>query len=147
MKKFAIIALLAIVTTASATDFGIRAGRNTSGGLDNAGVVVDQKFGSFGAEASFDRTAVKRSTENKVGLLGTYDVATVFGTTVTAKAGGVITEPKSAKAGASVVAGVGLSYPVAKNVSVVADYAYQFDKSRVSAFNGNTVSAGIKYSF
>ena len=52
MKKFTIAAMLAVAAlSASATDIGLRAGRNTSNGIDSVGIVADQKlFGNFGIE-------------------------------------------------------------------------------------------------
>ena len=43
--------------------------------------------------------------------------------------------------------GVGVSYPLTKQVSLTGDYRYQVGQSRVSAFDGNAFYAGVKYAF
>ena len=149
MKKFTIAAMLAVAAlSASATDIGLRAGRNTSNGIDSVGIVADQKlFGNFGIEGAVDRTVVKQGSENRFSLLGTYDFAKVVGVTFTAKAGAAIIEPKTGLSGSAALAGIGASYPLGKNVSLVVDYAYERGQSRISGANGNQVSVGVKYSF
>ena len=43
--------------------------------------------------------------------------------------------------------GAGVAYPVVKNVNLVADYAYQKGNNITKSYNGNIVTAGVKYSF
>ena len=149
MKKLIIATMLAAAAlTVGATDIGLRAGRNTGNGTDLVGIVADQKlFGNFGVEGAIDRTVVKQGSENRFSLLGTYDFATVASVTFAAKAGAAVVEPKSGKSGGAALVGVGASYPLGKNVSLVADYAYERGQSRISGANGNQVSVGVKYSF
>lgn len=148
MKKLAIIAILAtMAAAASATDIGVRADRNTSTGADALGVTVGQSFGAFGAEAAYDRSTVGSVNVNRYSLVGSYDVAKLAGVTLAAKVGGAFIDPSAGKTGYAGTVGIGASYPVAKNVKLVADYAYQEGQDRVRGYNGNTVSAGVKYSF
>jgi len=146
MKKLAIIAILAAVTgVASAADVGLHIGRGA--GANGAGVVVGQNFGKLGVEAAFDRTVDGTVNVNRYSVVGSYPVATFANVTFAAKAGAAFTDPAVGVNGYSAVVGVGVSYPVTKTVSLVADYAYQRGQDRVSFADGNYVSAGLKYSF
>jgi outer membrane autotransporter protein len=147
MKKLAIIAaLMAVTGAASATDLGLRGGRNFGSDTNSVGVTLGQKFGDFGAELAFDR-GTSPVSGNRYSLIGSYDVAKYHGVTFTVKAGAAIVEPSDSDNGYAALAGFGVSYPVYKNVSLVADYSYQQGQDRVHKFNGNTLTAGIKYSF
>ena len=148
MKKFALIATLALAAgVASAADFGARVGRNGGTETQNAGITVGQKFGSLGAEAAFDRSTDGKLNVNRYSLVGSKDVAGFAGVTFAVKAGAAYIDPSKGADGYAGLVGVGATYPVAKNVSLVADYAYQKGQARVRQFNGNTVSAGVKVSF
>jgi outer membrane autotransporter protein len=148
MKKLAILAALTFAaTTASAVEFGVR-GTHTKDTLrDMGGVTIGQKFGAFGVEGAFDRSTGSRVSVNRYSVLGSVDVAKVAGMTVAAKIGGAYINPSKGNNGTALLVGVGASYPVTKNVSLVADYAYQKAEQSIRNFNGNTVSAGIKVSF
>lgn len=148
MKKLAIIAILASISAAaSATDIGLRVGRNGGTETNNAGVTIGQSYGALGAEAAFDRSTVGVVNVDRYSLLGSYEVAKVAGATVAVKAGAAYIDPARGHDGFAALVGVGASYPVTKKVSVVADYAFQEGQTRVRGYNGNTVSAGVKYSF
>lgn len=147
MKKLVILAILASAAlAASATDIGLRYVNNGNTLADGTGFTLGQKFGKIGAELAFDRSATGQKND-RYSLLAAYDVATVAGATVAVKGGGAFVQPSVDESGYAVVAGVGVSYPVMKNVNLVADYSYQEGQQRISAFNGNAVSVGVKYSF
>lgn len=148
MKKIALIATLALAAgMASAADFGARVGYNGGTEKNSAGITVGQKFGALGAEAAFDRSTDGKLNVNRYSLVGSYDVAKVAGATVAVKAGGAYIDPSKGADGYAGLVGFGVSYPVTKEVSLVADYAYQKGQARVRSFNGNTVSAGVKVAF
>lgn len=148
MKKLAIIAILAAsVSAAMAADVGLRVGRNTGSDTSMVGVTVGMPVGRFGAEAAFDRSTVGAINVNRYSLVGSYPVATVMGATVAAKAGAAVIDPSVGSNGLVGVVGVGVSYPLTKNVNLVADYAYQRGASSVRAYSGNMFTAGAKYSF
>jgi len=154
MKKFVIMAVLAAAAmAASATEIGTRysSGFAASGDKqgESTGVVVNQAavVGGVGAELSFDRSATGPTTVDRYTALATYDVAKVFGATVTAKAGGAYVQPTSSTDGYALVAGVGVSYPIYKTVSLVADYSYQLGQDRIQHLDGNKVSVGVKFGF
>jgi len=148
MKNIVIATILATAAlAASAADVGLRLGRNAGPDTNSAGVTVGQKFGDFGAELAFDRTTVGNNNVNRFSLTGSYDVAKVLGGTVAAKVGAAQLNPEYGHTGYAATVGAGYTYPVTKNVSFTADYAFQKGQDRVRTFNGNTVSAGVKYSF
>lgn len=146
MKKLAIIALLSSVATmASAFEVGARLGHNDVDSTNTFGVTVSKQFGSFGAEAAFDRSTV--TNVNRYSLVGSYDVAKLFGSTVSLKAGGAYVDPRRGVDGYAGLVGVGISYPVTPTSKFVVDYSYQKGQARVNAYNGNVVSAGLKVTF
>lgn len=147
MKKLAIMAaLVAAVSVATAADVGVRYSTTSNTVSETTGVTVGQKFGKIGAEFAFDR-AVSGNNNDRYSLIGSYDVATIAGATVAVKAGGAYVQPTIGETGYAAVAGVGVSYPLTKSVSAVADYSYQRGQERIQSFDGNTLSVGVKYSF
>ena len=87
MKKLAIIAaLMAATGIASATDLGLRGGRNFGSDTNSVGITLGQKFGVLGAELAFDR-GTSPVSGNRYSLIGTYDAAKYQDVTFTAKAG------------------------------------------------------------
>lgn len=150
MKKYLISALLAVaaVGSASALEVGVSGGRLLDKTNRNVfGVSVGQKVGKFGLTGSVDRTAVGALDQNRFKLVGSYDVVKLGGVAVSAKAGAAYLHNQNATSGYALVAGVGVDVPVTKNVSLVADYSYQFGQNRVDDFNGPTVTVGAKYTF
>lgn len=154
MKKvlLALALSLGLIGTASAVEFGINGGVMT-GGNDGgiAGVTVGEKFGKFGVDAGFARGWGQDTTSDRWTLVAGYDVAKVAGVTVTPKVGyGYIdnsntTIAKATPSASVAIVGLGVSYPVAKQISATADYAYQFSGS--SNNNANVITAGLKYKF
>ena len=148
MKKLAIITLLATVAgLASAADVGVRFNHNGGNNTSGFGITVGQKFGSLGVDLAADRSAVASTDVNRFSLVGSYDLANVYGVTVAAKAGAAFIDAEGQKHGGALLGGIGASYTVTKKINLVADYAYQQGQDRVRTWNGNTVSAGVKYSF
>lgn len=149
MKKLAIMAAMVMaVGSASALEVGVRGTHTGDNSSDLVGVTVGQKFGAVGVEGAFDRTTRGAVNVNKWSLVGSYDVAKVAGVTVAPKVGVTFVDPSnSGLNGAALSVGVGASYSLAKNVTVVADFSHTRSQDRVNAFNGNAVSAGVKYSF
>jgi outer membrane autotransporter protein len=148
MKKLAIIAVLAAaVTSASALEVGVVAGRNFGSERNGMGVTLGQKFGDFGLEGSLLRSTTGTANVNLFGVTGSYDLYKNKNFTVMAKAGGAFIDPNVGVNGYAGQVGLGVAVPVAKNVSLTADYAYQWTQGRISAFEGNVLTAGVKYSF
>lgn len=162
MKKLVIVAALAaLVGVAYAGDVavgtynlnygqpsvGLRAGHNFQSVQNPVGVTLGTKYDKIGVEASFDRATAGPVNVNQYGLVGSYDVYTFKGATIAVKGGAAYVDPAHNSNGWLGIVGFGVSYPVAKNVNLVADYSYQNGSSAVSAYNGNVVTVGAKYSF
>ena len=147
MKKMIFVAALMAAVSAQAVELGINASRDTANSdRTGYGITLGQKYGQTGIEAGFDRYTT--GTElNKYTLVGSYDVAKFGGVTVSAKAGAAYIDQKNTTDGYAFLVGAGVAYPIAKQVSLTADYRYQAGQSRISSLDGNTISAGLKYSF
>jgi len=152
MKKTLLATLLATLAFASsALEIGVVGGGEFVKGshkpVDGMGLTLGQQFGAFSATVEADRQST--TNVNKFALVGGYDVATVAGVTVTAKAGVAYLDNQTlvhTNRYAGVV-GAGVSYPVTKSVAVTADYRYQADRNTVHQLDGSTVLVGAKYAF
>jgi len=137
-----------LAASAMATEVGIRGTHTPDASADTVGVTLGKKFGAYGVEAAFDRGTRGNLTSNKYSLVGSYDMYKVNGITFAPKVGVSFIDPSnSGRNGYALSAGVGATYPLTKEISLVADYAYQRGQYRVRSFNGNQVSVGAKYSF
>jgi opacity protein-like surface antigen len=152
MKKTLLAALLAkLAISASALEIGVvGSGEYVKGSHtpeDGMGLTLGQHFGAFSATVEADRQST--TNVNKYSLIGGYDVATVAGATVTAKAGVGYNDNQTVIHSNRYFAlvGAGISYPVTKAVAVTADYRYQADRNPVHQLDGSTVLVGAKYSF
>jgi len=152
MKKTLLAALLAtLAISASALEIGVvGSGEFVKGShtpVDGMGLTLGQHFGAFSATVEADRQST--TNVNKYSLIGGYDVATVAGATVTAKAGVGYNDNQAVVHSNRYFAlvGAGISYPVTKSVAVTADYRYQADRNPVHQLDGSTVLVGAKYSF
>ena len=150
MKKLAIASVLALAAfSASAVEVGVNGSYDFGGANDRpgAGITLGQKYGKMGVTAGFDRYT-KNTDQNKWSLVGSYDVATVAGSTVAVKAGAVYLDNMGRVSdGYAALVGAGVNYPLSKTVALTADYRYQAGQSRVNTFDGSTVLFGGKYSF
>ena len=147
MKKVILAAALFASLGAQAVEVGINASRDTANqDRTGYGLTVGQKFDKVGITAGIDqyKTGVDLS---KYSLVGSYDVTKVGAATVAVKAGVAYLDQKKAVDGYAALVGAGVSYPLNKELALTADYRYQAGQSRVSNLNGNTVSAGLKYTF
>ena len=160
MKKVILaVALLALSSLASATDVG---GywlweKGTNGGtLQAGGVSLGNKLGALspslskvGVQATFDRSTSGKFNTDRWTATASYDVFKVGPVQTNVRAGIAYLDPQSPKAsnGGAGLIGFGASYPVTKDVALVADYAYQKGNNITKAYNGNIVTAGAKYSF
>lgn len=148
MKKFAVMAVLAAVAfSASAVEVGVRGTHTGANSADMVGVTIGQHFGAMGVEGAFDRSTRGTMDVNKYSLVGSYDVVKYADATLAAKVGATFINPTVGVNGYAGTIGVGVSYPLTKSISLVADYAYQKGQARVSSFDGNLVSVGAKFSF
>lgn len=150
MKKTLLAAmLLSLAGAASALEVGVTAGAETSGSDRGfGGITLGQKFGAAGLTAGFERTTAGAVNQNRWNLTGSYDVVKLGAATVAAKVGGVyLDNGGKLEDGYAWQFGVGVAYPLTKQVSLTGDYRYQVGQSRVSSFDGNAFYAGVKYAF
>lgn len=145
-KKVAMaVALTAVVGTASAVEVGLVGGGATGsndGGL--AGVTVGEKWGKVGLTAGFAQAWLSQGDQNRWTLTGSYDVYTTDNFTVAGKVGYAYLN-QSRNEGSAGLVGVGVEVPVTKQLSLTADYAYQFAQN--SNDNSNIITGGVKYRF
>lgn len=149
MKKIlsAIAIAFTLATSAQALEVGAYGTRNLAGADSTAtGVTVGQAFGPFTATAFADRTLNKGKDLNRFGVLGAYDFAKIGPVSFNVQAGLDRVVAKEGTGYAALV-GVGAEYAVTKNVALTLDFRNQHGQSRISQFNGNSISAGAKYSF
>ena len=148
MKKMLFVALLTASLGASALEVGVTGTRDYSGTDRNGmGITVGQKAGAVGVTAGFERFTAGSNDQDRYSLVVGYDVAKVGPVTVTPKIGAAYLNNQTTADGYAMTVGVGASVPVTKQVSVGLDFARQYGQDRVSQFDGNRVTAAVKYSF
>lgn len=160
MKKVIVaVALLVAAGFASAADVGVYGlyGKGTNGKSEDAlGVSLSDKFDKIdpslakvGGQLTFDRSTTNVTTLNRYTATATYDVYKIGPVQTNVRAGVAYLQPQALKAsnGGAGLIGAGVAYPVAKNVNLVADYAYQKGNNITKNYNGNIFTAGAKYSF
>jgi opacity protein-like surface antigen len=149
MKKFAIASLIVLAATAaSALEVGVTAAQDYSGADREAfGVTVGQKYGQVGATLGFDRATGGTNNQDRFSLTGSYDVTKIGSATLAVKVGGAYLDNQASVDGYALTVGAGVSLPVTKSVSATLDLTHQIGQDRVSQFDGNRVTAGLKYSF
>jgi opacity protein-like surface antigen len=150
MKKVILAVALALGSSlAMAADFGVYGGRNMGSEQNLVGLSVGEKFGKFGVQGTFDRSTTQKIDVNRYTVSGSYDVIKLGPVQTNVRAGFAYLDPQSGKAsnGGAGFVGAGIAYPVTKQVNLVADYAYQKGNNITKAYDGNIVTAGLKYSF
>ena len=148
MKKMLLVALLTASLGASALEIGVTGTRDYSG-VDRTGygLTVGQKAGAVGVTGGFERFTTGTNDQDRYSLVVGYDVAKLGVVTVTPKVGVAYLNNQTTADGYAMTVGVGASAPVTKQVSVGLDVARQYGQDRVSQFDGNRVTAAVKYSF
>ena len=150
MKKIAIASLIALAATAaSALEVGVTTTRDYSQATDRNGygLTLGQKFGAVGVTAGFERMTTGTNDQDRFSLVAGYDVAKFGPVTVTPKVGVAYLNNQTTADGYALTVGVGASVPVTKQVSLGVDFARQYGQDRVQAFDGNRVTAGVKFNF
>ena len=147
MKKIILVTALLSTMGVQATEFGINTTRDTANSERTGyGLTVGQKYDKVGITAGFDRYTT--GTElNKYSLVASYDVTKVGAATIAVKGGVAYLDQKNTTDGYAALVGAGASYPLSKELALTVDYRYQAGQSRISSLDGNSVSAGLKYSF
>ena len=149
MKKFAIATAIALAATAaSALEVGVTTARDYAGNNRNAaGFTVGQKFGAVTMTAGFDRATLGTNDQDRYSVVAGVNVAKLGPVTVGVRAGGAYLNNQTGADGYAAVVGVGASVPVTKQVSLTVDVTRQYGQDRVQSFDGDRVTAGLKYRF
>ena len=149
MKKILFATLATLAFSASAVEVGVTGTRDYSGTSDRTGygITLGQKFGAVGVEAGYDRFTQSTNDQDRYSVVGSYDVTKIGPVTIAVKGGVAYLDNQTVANGYAVTAGVGASVPVVKNLAATVDYRRQEGQNRVSAFDGNQVAVGLKYSF
>jgi outer membrane autotransporter protein len=153
MKKIILAtALVLAATAASAFELGVTLTRGDTTGDDRdyAGITLGQSFDKFNVTAGVERsTDGAQGNQNRWSLVGGYDIAKIGLVTITPKIGYAYLDNQTSGVdnGSAGTIGVGLSVPVAKKITLGLDYAYQKGENRVSQFDGNRVTASVRYPF
>ena len=149
MKKILFATLATLAFSASAVEVGVTGTRDYSGTSDRTGygVTLGQKFGAVGVVAGYDRFTQSTNDQDRYSVVGSYDVTKIGPVTLAVKGGVAYLNNQTSSNGYAVTAGVGASVPVVKNLAATVDYRRQEGQNRVSAFDGNQVAVGLKYSF
>jgi hypothetical protein len=153
MKKVILaVALTVAAGLAGAADVGVYGGRLFANGTQNlnlVGISAGQSFGKFGVQATADRSTTQVTTVNRYTVSGSYDVIKLGPVQTNVRAGFAYLDPQSTTAGngGAGFVGAGVAYPVTAKVNLVADYAYQKGNNITKAYNGNILTAGVKYAF
>ena len=150
MKKFAIASILAIAAiSASAVEVGVTAVNQATPNPDRYGygVTVGQGFGAYNVTAGISRFNREANDQTRVTLVGSREVYKAGPVSLTGRVGYAYLNNQTGEDGSALTVGGGASVPVAKNVTAGLSVDRQYGQNRVSQFDGNVVTAAVKYSF
>jgi len=150
MKKFAIATILAVsAISASAVEVGITTTTDysASDARQGFGVTVGQQYGAVNLTAGYQRFNTNENDLNRYSLTAGYNVAKFGSVTIAPNIGVAYLDNQRVNDGYAMSVGVAASVPVAKNVGFVVNATRQHGQKRVSAFDGNAITAGLKYVF
>jgi len=150
MKKIAIATIIALAAgAASALELGVTAARDYSGAQtqNGVGITIGDKAGKLGGAVGLQRFDRGTTDYNRYTFIGSYDVANIGPATIAVKGGAAYIDPRTGSNGIAAVVGAGVSVPLNKTFSVGLDVTRQYGQDRVSQFDGNMVTAGLKMSF
>lgn len=148
-KSIFTIAILAAAMSASAVEVGVYGG-GTLNSVDRAygGVSVGQKFGDYTLTGSVDRAYVRQNDQTRYSVVGAYQFAKIGSVGFNAQVGGAYIDNQANRNGYALVTGLGATLPVTTNLTAFAEVRNQRAiQGRVNDNNGNSVNAGLKYTF
>ena len=148
MKKIALATLIAVSLSASALEVGINGVESTAGANRyGAGVTVGQKMGDIGVTAGVSRLVREANDQTRLSLVADKQVFAAGPIGVTGRVGVAYLDNRTGNDGLAATLGMGVSMPVTKQLSVGVSVDHQYGQNRVSQFNGNIVTAGVKVGF
>jgi hypothetical protein len=149
MKKFAFAAVLATAAVAaSAVEVGVAAVDATRGtDRQGYGVTIGENFGAYNVTAGVSRFVREANDQTRTSLVVSREVAKLGPVAFSGRVGAAYLNNQTGDDGSAVTVGVGASVPVAKNVTAGLSVDRQYGQNRVSSYDGNIVTAGIKVGF
>ena len=154
MKKgILLIALLATFGVAQAVEvgaFGAKDESHQDSGKNHShyGVTAGEQFGKVSVEGEFSRLNQDSNKQDKYTAIVGYNVYTLGNVTLTPKVGGsYLNNTGTTEDGFAWRVGAGASVPLGGGFKAGVDFYRQYGQNRVSAFDGNTVQASVKYAF
>ena len=154
MKKgILLIALLATFGVAQAVEVGVFGAKDEShqdSGKNHShyGVTAGEQFGKVSVEGEFSRLNQSGNNQDKYSVVAGYDICKLGNVTLTPKVGAsYLNNVGSTADGYALRVGAGASVPLGGGFKAGVDFYRQYGQDRVSAFDGNTVQASLKYSF
>ena len=147
MKKLVIATAVALsAASASAMEFGVTASRDYAN-RNGFGFTVGEKFGAVGVTGGFQRFTKGANDQDLYSVTGSYDVVKLGPAVVSAKAGGVYLNNQTGSDGYAMTVGAGVDVPVTKQITVGVDAVRQYGQERVEQYDGNRITAAVKYKF
>lgn len=150
MKKIALATVLAVAAiTASAVEVGVTAVDQTTPNPNRYGygVTVGDNFAGYNVTAGVSRFVREANDQTRFSLVGSKEVVKLGPVSLSGRVGAAFLNNQKGSDGSALTVGAGASVPVAKNVTAGVSVDRQYGQSRISSFNGNVVTAGVKYSF
>jgi len=149
MKKIAIAALMAVsAMSASALELGVTATRDHSGSNSSTGgLTLGTKVGGLGLTAGFERTTQGAREQDRISLVADRALMAVGPVSLAVRAGVAHLDNTRGADGYAMTVGVGANYALTKTVAMTVALDRQYGQDRVSAYDGNRVTVGIKTSF
>ena len=150
MKKFALASLLALAAvSASAVEVGVTAVDQTTPNPNRYGygVTVGENFGAYNVTAGISRFNREANDQTRISLVGSREVYKAGPVSLTGRLGYAYLNNQTGEDGSALTVGVGASAPITKQVSVGLSVDRQYGQNRVSSFDGNVITAGLKYRF
>ena len=150
MKKLAIATILATAAfAASALEVGVTAVDQTTPNPNRygAGVTVGENFGGYNVTEGVSRFIREGNDQTRVSLVGSRDVYKAGPVALSGRVGVAYLNNQTGEDGSALTVGVGASVPVAKSVTAGLSVDRQYGQNRVSSFNGNVITASVKYGF
>jgi hypothetical protein len=149
MKKLVIATTIALAAgVASAAELGLNYARDYAGNDREAtGITIGTNVGALGVTAGFDRATKGTNDQDRYSLIASREVAKLGAVSFAVKGGGAFINNQRGADGYALVVGAGASFPVTKTVSLGLDVTRQMGQDRISQFDGNRATAGLKVSF
>jgi predicted porin len=123
------------------------------------GITVGDRGGPLGLKLGISRSSggspvtlptdgpFKDNTQTRYSIGGSLDVVKLGTANIAITASETYLHNSRAANGVAANIGAEIRYPINKQVSLTANYDRQFGQSAVKQFDGNRVSAGVRYSF